>query len=108
VDAERILRSRQATIQDFIDATQGAAEAESSAAVLLTTTEIATYPTAAGVYYAAVPTEIDGVEIEGGPATYLTGNPTYYALNLGTQIPPVGTRFVAHGVGGRFVFRYDG
>jgi hypothetical protein len=31
-----------------------------------------------------------------------------YALNVGTMIPPVGSRVVASSVGGRWVFRYDG
>ena len=31
-----------------------------------------------------------------------------FALNVGTVIPPVGTRIVANAIGGRWVFRYDG
>ena len=68
-----------------------------------------TYPTAAGVFYAANPTEIDGSEVEGGAATYTADtSQVIYCLNTGTAIPPVGTRVVAEAVGGRWVFRYDG
>ncbi len=108
MDATRILRGRQATGQETLDSVQGSAEAESSMAVLLTTTTVMTYPTTAGAFYAANPTEIDGTEVEGGAATYAPGSLLYYALNVGTQIPPVGTLIVAHSVGGRWTFRYDG
>lgn len=104
----RILRSRQATGQGALDSAAGDAEADSSAAMLLTTTTVMTYPTTAGAFYAASPTEINGTETEGGAATYVPGSLVYYALNVGTQIPPEGTRVVAHGVGGRWTFRYDG
>jgi hypothetical protein len=54
--------------------------------------------------------EVDGEEVEGGAASFLTetvkGN--RFAFNVGTAIPPVGTQVVVHGVGGRYVFRYDG
>jgi len=79
-----------------------------SAAILATTTTVTTYPTTAAAFYAANMTEIDGVEQEGTAATYTIQSGVVYILNTGTQIPPVGTRVVAHAVGGRWVFRYDG
>jgi hypothetical protein len=83
--------------------------ADGSAALLLTTTTIATYPSTAEAFFASNPTEIDGSEVEGGAASY-TADATHviYALNVGTMVPPVGTCVVASSVGGRWVFRYDG
>ena len=64
-----------------------------------------TYPTTAGAFYASNPTEIDGSEVEGGAASYTAdATQVVYVLNVGTQIPPAGTRVVAHAVGGRWVF----
>jgi hypothetical protein len=84
-------------------------EARGSSAILVTTTTVTTYPVAAGAFYAANPTEIDGAESEGTAATYTPDTTTVlYVLNVGTQIPPAGTQVVAHLVGGRNVFRYDG
>src|SRR5579872_6620269 len=80
-----------------------------SAARLVTTTTITTYPTSAAEFYAANPTEIDGTETEGGSASYtVDADQVLYVLNVGTAIPPSGTRVVAHAVGGRWVMRYDG
>lgn len=76
---------------------------------LVTTVAITTYPTTAGVFYGANPTELDGDEIEGGSASP-TADTTQviYVFNQGTQVPPVGTVVVAHRAGGRWVMRYDG
>ena len=79
-----------------------------TAAILVGTTTVTTYPTTAGVFYAALELLIDGVEAEGVAATYASQAGVVYCLNVGTQIPPSGTRVVAHAVGGRWVFRYDG
>ena len=67
--------------------------------VLVTTTTVTTYPSTAASFYASNPTEIDGGEVEGGAASY-TADTTQvvYALNVGTQVPPAGTRVVAHAV----------
>ena len=68
-----------------------------------------TYPTTAGAFYASNPTEIDGSEVEGATASYTADtSQVVYVLNVGTQVPPLGTRVIAHAVGGRWVFRYDG
>ena len=62
-----------------------------------------------GAFYACVPLSIDGPEIEGATASFTTeGTRTMYALNVGTQVPPVGTIIIAHACGGRWTFRYDG
>jgi hypothetical protein len=56
-----------------------------------------------------VPVEINGSETEGAAATYVQETSTvFYALNVGTAVPPAGTTIVCHAVGGRWAFRYDG
>jgi hypothetical protein len=104
----RIERERQQDLSNVVDRLD-AFGPDGGAVVLVTTTTVSSYPTTAGSFYASNPTEIDGSEIEGGAATY-TADPTrlIYVLNQGTQVPPVGTRVIAHGAGGRWVFRYDG
>jgi hypothetical protein len=108
VSDTRIERERQRTLASSVDRTSPFI-ADGSAALLVTTTTVSTYPTAAAAYYATNPTEIDGNEIEGGTVSY-SADPTQvvYVLNLGTQVPPVGTRAIAHALGGRWVIRYDG
>lgn len=104
----RIERERQKALAGVVDRVAPFA-ADGSIALLVTTTTIITYPTAAASFYASNPTEIDGSEVEGGAASYTAdATQVVYALNVGTQIPPAGTRVVAHAVGGRWVFRYDG
>jgi hypothetical protein len=104
----RVERERQKALSSLLDRI-APFSADTSPALLATTITVASYPNTAGAFFAFNPTEIDGNEVEGGAASY-TVDPTQvgYALNAGSQIPPVGTRVVAHAVGGRWVFRYDG
>ena len=104
----RVERERQQALSGVVDRVARFA-ADGSTALLVTTTMVTTYPSTAASFYASNPTEIDGSEVEGGAASY-TADTTQivFALNVGTQVPPVGTRVVAHAVGGRWVFRYDG
>jgi hypothetical protein len=108
VSDPRIERERQKALSGVLDRVVPFV-ADGSAALLLTTTTVTAYPGAAAAFFAANPIEIDGSEVEGGAATYTADSTQIvYALNVGTQVPPVGTRVVAHAVGGRWVFRYDG
>jgi hypothetical protein len=104
----RVERERQKALSNVLDRI-APCSADGSTALLVTTTTVATYPTTALSFYASNPTEIDGGEIEGGAASYAADTTqVVYALNVGTQVPPVGTRVVTQAVGGRWVFRYDG
>ena len=104
----RVERERHSDLNRLVDQIPQSAD-PGSAARLVTTTTISSYPTTAAEFYACNPTEIDGSETEGGSASYTAdSDQVIYCLNVGTQIPPNGTRVVAHAVGGRFVFRYDG
>jgi len=104
----RALRHRQATFEGELDRLLAAAPGGSTS-VLAQTTVVASYPTSAGVLYAMAPITIDGAETEGAtPAYHADATRTFYAVNLGTQVPPRGTLIVCCAVGGRWVFRYDG
>jgi len=104
----RIERERQKSLSGVLDRVVPF-RTDGSTSLLVTTTTVTTYPTTAGSFYASNPTEIDGSEIEGGAVTYTADSTQIvFILNVGTQIPPAGTRLVAHAVGGRWVFRYDG
>jgi hypothetical protein len=104
----RILREREAASRAAAFRASPFAE-EGAVAVLAQTTAVASYPIAAGVFYACMPLYVDGKETEGSPASF-TADPTctFYALNLGSQVPPPGTKIIAHACGGRWTFRYDG
>jgi hypothetical protein len=103
----RVQRDRGKAQDEVLDRLDDGAR-YGSAAVLVATTTVATYPVTAGAFYAANVLEIDGAETEGTAASYTAQAGTVYILNVGTQIPAPGTKVVAHGVGGRWVFRYDG
>jgi hypothetical protein len=104
----RVERERQNALSRVIDRLASFA-ADGSTALLVTTTTVTTYPSTASSFYASNPTEIDGSEVEGGAASYTVDTTqVVYVINVGTQVPPVGTRVVAHAVAGRWVFRYDG
>ena len=72
------------------------------------TTTIKSYPTSAQRFYGCVPQTLLGVEVEGGPGSFTQEPSTFFALNLGTSIPPPGTNVLATFVESRWVFRYDG
>ena len=71
------------------------------------TTKVSTYPTSAQNFFACSPVVVLGAEVEGARATLTALSPIFYALNLGSAIPPQGTDVVASFVGNRWVFRYD-
>jgi hypothetical protein len=100
----RVIRERQWAEQEAV----GDVQVRDSSAMLAQTTTAKTYPTAAAAFYAVVPCDIDGGEVEGAAATYSQTGSVTYALNLGTQVPPSGTTVVCHAIGGRWCFRYDG
>jgi hypothetical protein len=104
----RTLRDRQADAQSAADRLSSFAE-EGAEAVLAMTTTVSRYPTVPGSFYACMPLQVDGPELEGASANFLS-DPTriLYAYNLGTQVPAAGTKIIVHSCGGRWTFRYDG
>jgi hypothetical protein len=71
------------------------------------TARVSTYPTSAQQFFACSPVAVLGAETEGGQATFTTFPATFFALNLGGVVPPLGTYVVVSFVGNRWVFRYD-
>ena len=78
-----------------------------SPALLARTTTIQSYPTAAQSFFACQPVTVLGTEAEGNAGVVYPGTSTFFALNIGSTIPPAGTQVVATFVGSRWVFRYD-
>jgi len=103
----RVMRERQAIASSALDRS-GDLDTYASSAAIVQTTTVMTYPTNAAGYYACAPQQLTGSIVEGGAATYSAYGSTLYALNVGSQIPPVGTYLVVHSVGGRWAFRFDG
>jgi hypothetical protein len=104
----RILRERQAATLAAADRLAAFAE-HGAVAILAQTKTVTSYPTVPGVYFGCAPLVLDGPEIEGAAATFTADAArTLYALNLGSQVPPVGARIIVHACGGRWTFRYDG
>jgi hypothetical protein len=102
------LRDRQASAVAAADRLVSFAEVGAEA-ILAATTTVSQYPSVPGAFYACSPLAVDGQELEGAVASF-TADTTriIYAFNLGTQVPPVGTKIIAHSSGGRWAFRYDG
>jgi len=104
----RILRERVQNATEALDRSAGA-ELYANAAAIVVTTTVDTYPTDANVMYGVIEQIVTGSEDEGAtPTVGSAGGPVFYALNVGTQVPPNGTKLVCHQVGNRWVFRYDG
>jgi hypothetical protein len=78
-----------------------------AASLLGQTVAVSTYPTTAAVYYGITPVGALGTQTEGSAGTFTPGTATFFALNLGTEIPPVGTLILLTLAGNRWVFRYD-
>jgi hypothetical protein len=72
------------------------------------TTTLSNYPSAAASYYACNAVAVLGPEVEGGPGIISSDSGTFFALNIGSTIPPVGTQVLVTFIGNRWVFRYDG
>lgn len=78
-----------------------------SPSLLAVTTALGTYPTTPQCYYACHPVLLLGPEVEGGPGAVSSASASFFALNLGSTVPPLGTQVLATFVGNRWVFRYD-
>jgi hypothetical protein len=104
----RILRNRQTAASSALDRSTGQ-DPYGSVAMCVITTTVAAYPTSAAEFHACNPELLTGSEAEGATPTFSADTATVvYALNLGTAIPPNGTKLVIHAVVGRWCFRYDG
>ena len=75
--------------------------------LLARTTSLVAYPATAQCYYACQPLTLIGTEVEGGAGIVSSTSAPFFALNLGSAVPPSGTQVVATRVDNRWVFRYD-
>jgi hypothetical protein len=101
------LRQRLEAIEDQLDSRDN--EAEGSVCRVVQTTTVETYPTVPLSYFAVNPVSIDGEAKEGQPATFTVDSTRIFAvLNLGSQVPPSGTKLIAVSSGGRWTMQYDG
>jgi hypothetical protein len=105
-DEARRLRIRETTLADDLKC-QISDSSRGNPSLLARTTVVSSYPTAAQCYFACQPAAVLGVEVEGGPGTISVLSSTFFALNVGSTIPPVGTQILATFAGNRWVFRYD-
>lgn len=98
---------RDADLASAIDA-EPDYDCDGAPSMLLQTFTQTTYPTTAARVYACRPVRATAALTEGATASYVVDSTrTYYAANLGSAIPPSGTRVVAVQRNGSWVFRYD-
>lgn len=106
--ALRAAREHLAQVQKAREALD-TSPAGKGASMLCVTTSLGSYPQAASAVYALATEECDADDTEGASATYTDdNNNVIFGINLGSSVPPQGTRVIVHGVGGRWCFRYDG
>lgn len=107
LDEAKRLRVRDEALLDGLSRRDRAASF-GSPSLVVQTKAINTYPTTAQQFYACSPQTVLGQEVEGGAGTLSPIPATFFALNLGTAVPPIGTSILATYVESRWVFRYDG
>lgn len=107
LDEAKRLRGHDTALLDGLSR-RDRAPAFGSPSLVAQTTTIKTYPTSAQRFYACVPQTVLGAEVEGGPGILSPSSSTFFALNLGTAIPPTGTNILATFIESRWVFRFDG
>lgn len=102
------LRERIIELEDRIDNEYGETP-EGSLCEFVTLFEEDEYPTEPNKFFAAHPTSIGGTEDEGESASFNAANDRkIYVYNVGSQVPPEGTKIMATLVGRRWVIRFDG
>lgn len=84
--------------------------AEGSPTRLVVTTIVTSYPTSTGQFFGVQPLTVTGTETEGsaGSTSSFGAGELFYALNVGTEVPPQNTVVLATFVSYRWVFQYDG
>jgi hypothetical protein len=106
IDKARRLDIREASLAD--DLSRSLSDISSGSPCLVArTVALSSYPSVAQCYFACQPLTVLGAEVEGGSGSTTVTSSTFFALNLGSTIPPVGTQVLATFVGNRWVFRYD-
>jgi hypothetical protein len=102
----RINRVRQQAIDNLISRIPSSPP-DGARSLLVQTTTKTTYPTTAGAYYAVKAVDVDGAETEGATPTFTVQTDIFYALNVGSAVPPSGTNILAECIGGMWLIRFD-
>ncbi len=104
---DRSGRNRQEATTTRLDQI-GSGAIDRSTPIVAQTCKVTTYPTSANVQYGCFTVGIGGVEGEGKAFTTTVGTAVFFATNIGSAIPPIGTNVLAYSSDGRWVFRFDG
>lgn len=110
MDGDATMRAAQQTLREIQKAREAldTTPAGKGASMLCVTTSLGSYPTMSPAAFAVVPEECDAEDDEGAAATYTDNtDSTFFAINLGTNVPPQGSRIIVHAVGGRWLFRWS-
>jgi len=100
-------RDKILELEELLDAADK--PSEGSVCDVVETVKVGTCPTSANSYFAVRPLSVDGTEREGQSATFEADEDrVFYAANLGSQVPPEGTKLIITSVGGRWCFCFDG
>lgn len=75
--------------------------------LLARTVAISMYPTSGQCFFACQPVALLGTESEGAQGVISTRSGSFFAFNLGSSSPPVGTLILATFADSRWVFYYD-
>lgn len=78
-----------------------------TAALVVRTVTLSSYPAVAGSTFAVQAVEVTGTESEGTTPTLTLRSGVFYCVILGTAVPPAGTNLLATQAGGRWVARWD-
>ena len=105
-DELKRLQTRETAINDDIDR-RDLNPAFGSPSILASTTTLSVYPTSAQRFFACIPLTLLGTEQEGASGVTTPGYGPFFALNLGSTIPPSGTQVLTTFIGSRWVFRHD-
>lgn len=102
------MRRRHADLEDDADARPGVT-VNCAPVLAVATYAKSSYPATASAYYACHPIAVSGAESEGSAVVTTTDTAqTVYALNLGSAVPPAGTKLLITMAGGRWEFVYNG
>jgi len=106
-DEAKRLRIRDAALADVLSQA-GHDPSLGMPCLVAQTKTLSSYPASAQRFFACSPLTVLGPEVEGGPGTLTPGTSTFFALNLGLAVPPVGANILVTFIDNRWIFRFDG
>ena len=103
----RVLRARVEALEEGL-ARLAVDEGLTGAARVAVTVSAGSYPTGSGAMkmFAVRGVDVTGTEAEGVVGTETTDSAVFYAVNVGTGLPPVGTKLIVTQVPNLWAFRY--